>query len=514
MSKTKVVYPLDEYWTSGGAVYVDDTLAYCCTLNQTDLETNKNKFYIMQLIKTGDVCNLFIRYGRIGEPGKQIKKVCASDTLGKKEFAKQYKTKTGNVWNCGDFTPVPGKYFQTDVKYEIDAEPEDIKKDENAESKLDKRVQHVMSLFSNKTTMNNMLIKLEIDTKKLPLGKISKKQLDSAQTVLMNIKQVLDKYKNKHSDSDSDINSTDSDSDSDINSTSDSDDTKIELSSIHLQKITDYSSKFYTLIPYSSGRRKPPLIDNFTILGKYMEMIEEMKNIEVAIKVTKNINSSVDDVYNNLDTDIMPIKQTSKLWETIATYISNTHATTHKYSVKIVDMFEINRKNELPVVRETMKQIGNIHLLWHGSRMTNFCSILKNGLILNPETLGVYITGKMFSSGIYTANAFSKSFNYCAYDISDNIGALLLCEVALGKPAKRLQADYYITKQSLAKEGCHSTWGAGKSAPATITKLKDIVVPNGKLCDTGLNSSLLYDEFVVYDMNQVSLKYLVIVKKV
>jgi len=338
--------------------------------------------------------------------------------------------------------------------------------------------------------MNKMLIKLEIDTKKLPLGKISKKQLNTAQTVLMSIKQILDKYKFVDGDA-----------------------KDVKLSADHIELITDCSSVFYTLLPYCSGRKKPPLIDNPTTLGKYTEMIEEIKNIEVAIKITKNINSSVDDVYDNLNTDITPIKQTTKLWKTIAAYISNTHATTHKYSIEIIDMFEINRKNEPPIVKETMKQIGNIHLLWHGSRMTNFCSILKNGLILNPETLGVYITGKMFSSGIYTANAFSKSFNYCASDISDNIGALLLCEVALGKPAKRLQADYYITKQSLEKEGCHSTWGAGKSAPSEMTKLKDIIVPNGKLCDTGLSSSLLYDEFVVYDMNQVSLKYLIIVKK-
>ena len=35
---------------------------YTCVLNQTDIVTNKNKFYIMQLIKTSSSCfNLFIR---------------------------------------------------------------------------------------------------------------------------------------------------------------------------------------------------------------------------------------------------------------------------------------------------------------------------------------------------------------------------------------------------------------------------------------------------------------------
>lgn len=55
---------IDEYCSKQGGVYGD----YDCTLNMTDIKTNKNKFYIMQIIECGaGVYTLYIRYGRIGE---------------------------------------------------------------------------------------------------------------------------------------------------------------------------------------------------------------------------------------------------------------------------------------------------------------------------------------------------------------------------------------------------------------------------------------------------------------
>jgi poly [ADP-ribose] polymerase len=144
--------------------------------------------------------------------------------------------------------------------------------------------------------------------------------------------------------------------------------------------------------------------------------------------------------------------------------------------------------------------------------MTNFCSILNKGLLLNPDNIGVVITGKMFGYGIYFANAFSKSANYTAYQTSNNYACLLLCEVALGKESKRTKADYYITKETLKKEGCDSTWGMGTSTPKDSTIIDGVKIPNGKLKKSDVNSVLLYDEFITYDSNQFNIKYMVIVK--
>jgi poly [ADP-ribose] polymerase len=204
------------------------------------------------------------------------------------------------------------------------------------------------------------------------------------------------------------------------------------------------------------------------------------------------------------------------MWSIIQDYVFNTHGKTHHFKVELIDIYELNRHNEPSSTKTYCDKIGNKHLLWHGSGMVNFCSILKNGFYIDAKALkGVYITGKMFGgSSVYTANTFSKSMGYTRSELSDNYGALLLCEVALGRQAKRVQADYTCGLEKLAKENCDSCWGQGKYAPSSNTILDNgVIVPNGLLKETGVKTVLMYDEMIVYNTDQLSMKYLVIVKK-
>jgi poly [ADP-ribose] polymerase len=74
--------------------------------------------------------------------------------------------------------------------------------------------------------------------------------------------------------------------------------------------------------------------------------------------------------------------------------------------------------------------LGNKRLLWHGSRLTNYVGILSKGLKIAP--LEAPSTGYMFGKGIYFADMVSKSANYCLATKINNVGLVLLCEVALG----------------------------------------------------------------------------------
>ena len=92
-------------------------LGYDSTLNQTDIQTNKNKFYIMQVLKHSGGFDLYIRYGRIGEGGK-ITYTPGSQAECCSKFASQFKSKTGNAWktdyatgSINGFSPHDGKYF-------------------------------------------------------------------------------------------------------------------------------------------------------------------------------------------------------------------------------------------------------------------------------------------------------------------------------------------------------------------------------------------------------------------
>lgn len=163
-----------------GKIYKD----YECTLNQTDIRTNANKFYILQLIEKGTKYYVFIRYGRVGEIGRTSHKEYNNAESGVSFFISQFKSKTGNVWG-DEFKPKKGKYWLCEMDYDDVEGLEDAKKDiidDNntpvAQSTLPQRVQDFLSIVSNVDTMNKTLISLNIDTKKMPLGKLSQGQLD------------------------------------------------------------------------------------------------------------------------------------------------------------------------------------------------------------------------------------------------------------------------------------------------------------------------------------------------
>lgn len=88
-------------------------------------------------------------------------------------------------------------------------------------------------------------------------------------------------------------------------------------------------------------------------------------------------------------------------------------------------------------------------------------------------------------------------------------GLLLLSEVALGN-MHECKAAEYIEK---LPEGKHSCFGVGKTMPdksCSEVSGSGVTVPLGKGVSSGVvDTSLLYNEFIVYDPAQVNIKYLI-----
>jgi poly [ADP-ribose] polymerase len=459
---------------------------YCCTLNQTDLKTNKNKFYIMQITVNNGSYQYFVRYGRIGEIGKKTLKTYSTLNAAVSEFTKIFKNKTKNVWG-EKFIPKSGKYFMseltTNIESDNDDDDDDTKDDTKDDVKTpeleDKRIIYLLDLISDVNMLKSSMKRLNIDTKKMPLGRISNKQIESAKTLLLELlKQVQD-----------------------------AEDDKIDISTIDFNQI---SSKYYTLIPYSCGRRKPPIIDEEKIIEKYLELLEELKNIHMVVKINKKKNlDKYENIYSNIETTITPLDTSSDMYANLCEYVQNTHCPTHNLKLNVVDILKINRKNE--VFDDSM---GNSTYLFHGSPLCNWASIMKNGLYLDPSKLGVRITGKMFGYGIYWANAITKSFNYCGYQSQGGFGMIAVGKVALGKTHELVNANYNVNKKMLDGLGKHSTHGMGNYSPlnSDTKKIGDTSMPCGKLTKNNQSRYLWYDEFVIYDTSQYSLEYLIILK--
>lgn len=89
---------------------------------------------------------------------------------------------------------------------------------------------------------------------------------------------------------------------------------------------------------------------------------------------------------------------------------------------------------------------------------------------------------------------------------------MILSEVALGKTMDLNKAHFV---KQLAN-GCHSVRGLGKTYPdpsMAQTTADGVVIPLGKpMTDKNVKSELLYNEYIVYDVAQVNIKYLLKMK--
>lgn len=181
-------------------------------------------------------------------------------------------------------------------------------------------------------------------------------------------------------------------------------------------------------------------------------------------------------------------------------------------------------------------------LLWHGSRCTNFGGILSQGLRIAPPEAPA--TGYMFGKGIYLADMSSKSAGYTSSSGSDGNGLLLLCEAELGDPMQELQHARSNAGETAKQGEMISTMGQGSIGPQkwvdasiahpslkgikmvsrlpqAIDRIRDrtlmgcVLQPDPEVAPGPTkieHSHLTYNEYIVYDVAQVQLRYLFRVK--
>lgn len=478
--------PVDNEYPSSSSVHVfyDDKDIWDCMLNQTNLQNNNNKYYLIQLLKsdTSTSYTVWMRWGRVGKKGQTSEFPCGPDlNEAKSLFVKKFHDKTKNDWySRATFSKVAGKYDLLEMDYDTGGQVDEVdtskvaKKVDVPDSTLDEQVQDLIRLICDIKAMEEAVVEMKYDAKKAPLGKLTKSQIKQGYSALKQIEQLLEKK---------------------------------DLG----PKLTEACNAFYTRIPHDFGMKPPERITTLALLQNKMSLLEALGDIEIAVNVLKAGDQSINPVdrhYLSLECNLQPMNKSHEMYEILANYLQSTHASTHsQYSMQLLDIFSCDKDEG------EASTVGNKMLLWHGSRLTNWVGILAKGLRIAPPEAPV--TGYMFGKGVYFADCSSKSANYCFPTKTKNVGLLLLCEVALGKSRELLASDYYANK---LPKGMHSVKGCGKNHPNPASKItKDGVnIPTGNLVDSGVNNpsgyTLQYNEYIVYNTNQIKMKYLFKVK--
>ena len=465
-----MAFLVDEFCTTMGVLVHEN---YSCVLNLADVQKNSNKFYILQLLVSSDKKSFFVysRYGRVGEKGVSTTKQFVSVDATIKEFINKYKLKTGCVWGSKTNNK-PGKY--ANIEIEVLDTTLDIKQ-QNVEiqgSVLDEKIQKMIEEMVDRKSISKTFKLFNIDEKKLPLGKISSQQIQKANTIL---KDIEDNIKLK-------------------------------------KDVTNLSSEFWTLVPYATGRNKPPpIIGTLECVKSYADFLDMLKNLQVTSKI---INLNIKEIYDSLGLELVPLDRNSLEWSIIEKYVSKTHGITHNYVLEleeIIEIKEIDLENKImnsPKTKRSNSKNSNSCLLFHGSRTFNFIGILKEGLRI--PGLSQVVNGAALGRGIYFADCVTKSFNYC----SDTQGYILLSEVNLGE-----NPDFVNASCTNINNTFTSKIAEGRYTPKSdeFLKIHDVIVPCGTLIESTSQfrkqSSFIYNEYVIYNQEHYKPKYLLKLKK-
>ncbi|KAL2793619.1 poly polymerase catalytic domain-containing protein [Aspergillus keveii] len=498
-------YPNGVGW-SGPSVYIDKSgLIWDATLNQTVAAANNNKFYRIQLLVSSDGTKYqtWTRWGRVGENGQSSHLGSGSLDDAQRSFEKKFKDKSGLAWKDRLNTPKANKYTFIERNYEeSDDEDEAETNPGNAvskivQSKLPKAIQNLVSFIFNQEYFLSTMAQLSYDAKKLPLGKLSKRTL---QTGFATLKELAE------------LAATPT----------------LATSRYGMQfqaAMEQLSNRYFTTIPHVFGRNRPPVLNDQTYIKKEVELLETLTDMELANSIMKDA-SKVEDVnpidrqYEGLGMQEMTaLDHSSTEFQELQNYLTQSRGATHHLQYKVLDIFRIERNGEHDRFKSssfsTLKN-SNRRLLWHGSRSTNYGGILSQGLRIAPPEAPV--SGYMFGKGVYFADMSSKSANYCCSYNSGGKGLLLLGDVELGDPLYELVNSDYEAGENAKKAGSYSTLGMGSTVPGAWKdagcvhpdlegiQMPDVSAGPGQRKDS--QSYLMYNEYIVYDVSQIRLRYL------
>ena len=498
-----------------------------------------NVYYKMQLLfdSQKNLFILFTNWGRVGVPGQHQQTPYFKLVEAKKEFTKIFKQKSGNEWaNVGSFEKKFRKYNLIKMSNKTEMRevlrPFEFDRPDFPESRLPDRLQTLMRVLTNSKMYQLAYSTFNISQQYLPFGNLQREVLLKAKDILNEIKGLLEKL--EQSLSGHEIN------------------TRLQIA----EEINQKSGEYYEMVP--SSRYTESAIPSFRTreLKNAMRIIDDLLDFEIASKILCAAQFRQQEVHpfdyclGSLGVRMAVVDPRSEEAQIIQKYVSASGSQPKTAR----NIFAVSRLQE----EEHFVKLENRRMLWHGTKAQNLISILHQGLKIKP--FGAEYAGSMFGNGIYFADYFGKAVNYSSnsYGRHSRSGRVYvwLCEVSLGNMKKLYKAqdvpslepefnsvkgcgasspskeqNFYLnngalvplgalrSKKSASKQpqnfgfGGSSLFGAPKRPAKFELKNLDqlgkriIGLPDQK--STEKKYVLNYNEYVIYNPNQIKLRYLV-----
>lgn len=479
--------PSVKSWRSGAAgepvFHSDFDILKHAVLQNTDIRTNRNKYYAIELHQgTGDDggqhgYRVFTHYGRTDDletnPNAGVRESRYHSTLSSAEsnYNKIFRQKTSprkgykevnlassRIGSQKARGSSSGHIDQTTLQ-KINTPEQDTPTRQPRRSTLSRGVQALVGeLYQAATHTLTTTIQARITANGIetPLGVLTLGQVDSGQAILDEVTTVFGQMQSSR------------------------------RKASHATRLATLSGDFYTAIPHRLGRSRAAMqaaiLDTKEELEQKQQTLQLMRDmLQVNGDTNVLFDPEVDKRYDALSCDVVDIASGSAEYRRIVQHIQGSLIKNKR--IRVQNVFTLRRPSEHNDFDAT---IGNEKLLMHGSRMHNWVGILSRGILL-PKTVvslgGSRTDGGWLGHGIYFGDAACTSYYYTSPN-SRGTRYIALAGVALGRVKKYRKITYGLTSPPRGFDSCHGVRG----------------------------SEFADDEYVVYRTEQQKLQYLVEVR--
>jgi len=243
----------------------------------------------------------------------------------------------------------------------------------------------------------------------------------------------------------------------------------------------ELSSDFYSLIPSGTLKESSRFVSSLSTLSSEMNRL-----------------NFIEGVNNKYPLKLKLIGNKSKVFKLIKKVFTTTHGKNHNFKISPYKIYSFEDGKVLSTSQKS--------LLWHGTHLSFVPGILRRGFQLPT------VTGQMFGEAVYFTPCVSKASKYCNVAHSaikkERTGVLILCEV----DTKDLECKSISGRHFKAVDRDSSIRAIGRYQTSDSITLEGTKMFIGPLKDENPTAWINYDEYAVYDLNKIKVKYVVVTK--
>jgi len=486
--QSKGIAPKTKAWADGDPSrprFTDDwEVEYFDTLQWTDVKTNHNKYYCLELHigkeKGRQVVRLYTHYGRTDDlvknpkAGRRENRFYATLELAEdayaalieeKTLAKGYRKVDLVHSNIGSeklralISELAGaKASEQKPKLPGDAFV-DLTPLSSPVSDLVRYIYDEASAALNNTLGPAKITSLGIET---PLGVVGMSQIEKGEAILQRLYEMF------------------------------------KLGTHDDDAINELTNQFYTVIPHNLGRARAQIgATRLNSMGAFEEKQDLLQLMRDMLNVTADGKSlgatDIDMKYRALRSkiEVLSPDADSEKFEHVKRLIMREHplsdSNANEGLIDIKHVYAIHRPAEHAAFNAQRVQ-SNQQTLFHGSRISNYVGLLSRGLMMPKMVVamgGKRRDGGLLGNGIYFGDSAATSAQYCSPG-SKGTRLMLLNNVALGSVKDYEQVVFGLMEPP---QGYNSVHGV-RNVPGHRTDFKD-------------------DEYVIFNPTQQYQQYLV-----